>query len=472
MLAVDLRSALEPGSIHDLSTLLASGASGLRDISVPYAHGVGSRQDLPIPFAFAVAGAAVALVVSFVVLGFAWRTARFRGDDSGRPLPLWVTTTVDSAPLRWLLRALGLVLVGFTTMAAVLAPDLATNPTAGLVYVVFWVGLVPASLLLGPIWPAMNPIRTLHLGLARFLGSAPEDAGLRPLPAGVGYWPAAAGLLAFTWLELVAPDRATTPVIRTFFLAYFAVHLIAVTVFGSRWLDRGDAFEAMSSLIGRLSPFGRRADGRLVVRNPLDGLDGLAPAPGLAATVCVLLGSTAYDSLSNATFWVRRYQSSPLGPTVTATLGLLVCVGVIGGVYLLAMRLSGQAADVPRDRLPGAYAHSLVPIAVGYLVAHYFSLFVLEGQRTVIYLSDPFSTGADWFGTAERSVDTTIAEYPGVISTIQVLAIITGHVLGVVAAHDRAIRLLPRRAAATGQLPLLVLMVGYTIGSLLLLFAA
>lgn len=437
-----------------------------------YAHGVGSRQDLPIPFALAVAGAAAALVVSFVVLGLAWQQGRFRGDDAGRPLPLWVTATVDSRPLRWALRVLGLLLVGFTAMAAFFAPDLATNPTAGLVYVVFWVGLVPASLLLGPIWPAMNPIRTLHVGLARLLGEPPETAGIRPVPAGLGYWPAAAGLLAFTWLELVAPDRATTPVIRTFFLAYFGVHLVAVTIFGSRWLDRGDAFEVLSRLIGRLSPFGRRRDGRIVVRNPLEGLDGLVAAPGVAATVAVVLGSTAYDSLSNAPFWVRRYQASDLGPTVTGTLGLLTCVAVVGGAYLFAVSLSGRTGTLPRRELAGAYAHSLVPIAVGYLVAHYFSLFVLEGQRTLIYLSDPFGTGADWFGTAGRDVDTTIAEHPGVISTVQVLAIVVGHLLGVVAAHDRAVRLLPRRATVTGQLPLLVLMVGYTIGGLLLLFAA
>lgn len=435
------------------------------------AHGVGSRQDLPIPFALAVAGAAIALVVSFVVLGMAWRESRFRGDDAGRPLPPWAAITIDAPATRWLLRLLGLLLVGFTAMAAFFAPDLATNPTAGLVYAVFWVGLIPACLLLGPVWSLLNPIRTLHLGLARLLGSAPEDAGVRPLPAGVGYWPAAAGLLAFTWLELVAPDRATTPVIRTFFLVYFGVHLVGVAVFGSRWLDRGDAFEVFSGLVARLSPFGRRRDGRLVLRNPLDGLDGLAPAPGLAATACVLLGSTVYDSLSNAPIWVRLYQTSPLGVTVMGSLGLLAAVGVVAGMYVVATTLSGRAGDLPRRKLPGAYAHSLVPIAVGYLVAHYFSLLVLEGQRAMIYVSDPFSTGADWFGTATLEVDQTIAQYPGVISTVQVLAIITGHVLGVVAAHDRAVRLLPRRAAVTGQLPLLVLMIGYTVGGLLLLFA-
>lgn len=444
-------------------------------MTVVVAHGVGSRQDLPIPFGLVVAGAAVALVVSFVVLGFAWRDSRLHGDDAGRPLPGWVTTAVDSRVTRWLLRLLGLLFVGFTAMTAFLAPDLATNPTAGLVYVLLWVGLIPASLLLGPVWRVLNPIRTVHLGLARLVGSEPEDAGLRPLPAGVGYWPAAGGLVAFTWLELVAPDRATTPVIRTFFLAYFGVHLVGVVVFGSRWLDRGDAFEVFSSLVARLSPFGRRSDGRIVVRNPLDGLDGLAPAPGLAATVCVLLGSTAYDSLSNAPSWVRLYQSSPLGVTVTGSLGLMGAVALVAVLYVVATTLtwglSGRDGDLPRPDLPGAYAHTLAPIALGYLVAHYFSLFVLEGQRTMIYVSDPFSSGANWFGTATLSVDQTIAQHPGVISTIQVLAIVTGHVLGVIAAHDRAVRLLPPRVAVPGQLPLLVLMIGYTVGGLLLLFA-
>ena len=443
----------------------------LAQLAVPSAHGVGGRQDLPIPFAFVVAGASVALVVSFAVLALAWRTSRFSGDAGGHPLPAWVTATVDSAPLRWALRLLGLLFVGFTAMAAFLAPDLNTNPTAGLVYAVFWVGLVPASLLLGPVWRAMNPVRTLHLGLARVLGAAPEDAGLRPLPPGLGYWPAAAGLLAFTWLELVAPDRATSPVIRTFFLAYFGVQLLGATLFGSRWLDRGDGFEVLSSLVGRLSPFGRHRDGRIVVRNPLDGLDGLTAAPGLAATVSVLLGSTAYDSLSNAPFWVQRYQASALGPTLTGTLGLVACIALVAGAYLLAAALSGRQTAVPFRELPGAYAHSLVPIVVGYLIAHYFSLLVLEGQRTLIYTSDPFSNGADLFGTAGRDVDTTIAEHPSVISTVQVLAIVVGHVLGVVAAHDRAVRLLPLRSAVSGQLPMLVLMVGYTVSGLLLLFA-
>src|SRR5690349_12199703 len=99
------------------------------------AHGVGSRSDLPIPFSYVVIGAAVALLVSFVVLWLAWPTSRFRGDRSGRALPLLCTRVVDSAVVRWGLRGLGLLLLAFLIMTAYVAPDDYSNPTAGLVFV-------------------------------------------------------------------------------------------------------------------------------------------------------------------------------------------------------------------------------------------------------------------------------------------------------------------------------------------------
>ena len=58
------------------------------------------------------------------------------------------------------------------------------------------------------------------------------------------------------------------------------------------------------------------------------------------------------------------------------------------------------------------------------------------------------------------------------MAVIQVGAVVTGHVLGVVLAHDRSVRLLPREHALRGQLPMLLLMLGYTIGGLWLLFAS
>ena len=137
----------------------------------------------------------------------------------------------------------------------------------------------------------------------------------------------------------------------------------------------------------------------------------------------------------------------------------------------------GGGAQRPGRGLPaaprrcGEFAHTLVPIVVGYVVAHYWSLLVLIGQQTVIQLSDPLGTGANWLGTGGRGIDPTLADAT-LVAVLQVCAVVTGHVLGVVLAHDRAVRLLPRRHAVVGQLPMLVLMVGYTVGGLCLLFAA
>jgi hypothetical protein len=118
------------------------------------------------------------------------------------------------------------------------------------------------------------------------------------------------------------------------------------------------------------------------------------------------------------------------------------------------------------------FAHSVVPIVVGYVVAHYLTFLVVMGQTTLIQMSDPMSNGSNLFGTAGWSVSYWLGEHPTVLATTKVLAVVTGHVLGVVAAHDRAVALLPKRHQLTGQLPLLFVMIAFTVGGLYLLFAA
>lgn len=220
---------------------------------------------------------------------------------------------------------------------------------------------------------------------------------------------------------------------------YGAIQLAAATVFGSRWFDRGDAFEVYSTLIGHLAVLGRRRDGKLVLRNPLNGLDNLAPAPGLVATVAVLLGSTAYDGFSSSPLWTRFQQQVAIGQTATATLGLVATVLAVAATYTAAVRLTAILGH-PKERrahLPAAFAHSVIPVAVGYLVAHYFSLFVFEGQRTLILASDPMVTGADLFGTAGHPTDYLLVP-ASTIAILQVAAVVAGHLVGVIAAHDRA----------------------------------
>ncbi|MFK0016831.1 hypothetical protein [Streptomyces sp. NPDC091027] len=419
------------------------------------AHGIGSQHDLPISPFYAFAGAFAALFVSFLALGLLWSASRFRGTRSGLALPAAFRRAADAPAVRTALRALGLTAALFVLLHLLLGPDdPARNPAPGAVYVLLWVGLVPASLLLGPVWRLLNPLRTLHRLAARTLR---RRTPYHPLPARLGQWPAAAGLFAFTWLELVSPDPASTTTLLIALTSYAVVQLLLAARFGERWFDDGDAFEAYSTLLARLSPLGRRDDGRLVLRNPFHGLDATPERPGLVATVCVLLGSTAYDGFSDNPAWIDTLQTSPLGRTPTATLGLLASVALVATLYCLCAAAT-RLVSGPHPRPLTAFAHSLVPIALGYLIAHYFSLLVVEGPRTV-----SMALGTDNASAPDPPLG------PGGLAALQVIAVVVGHVLGVVAAHDRSVRLFPPARAVAGQLPLLALMVMYTLGGLSLL---
>ena len=436
-----------------------------------FAHGIGGAKDLPIPAEYAIAGAGAALAVSFIVLALAWRSPRFDADRSGRPLPRGLADAVDSGWFAVVLRALGLSFFGYVVWAAVAGRDSVINPTLGVVYVLLWVGVVPASLLFGPFYRAVNPARTLHLLLSRLTRGDPAH-GLYRLPSWVGVWPAALGLLAFVWLELVSPHSTELPVIRLWFAVYLAVQVVGGALFGSRWIERADPFEVYSTLVGRLSVFGRRADGTLVLRSPLGNLDGTPPWPGLVAVVAVLFGSTAFDSFKDSSPWVRFTQSAGVDTVLLNSVSLVVFCLVVGVTFAAATMATGVEAGTARGLLPDRFAHSVVPIIVGYMVAHYVSYFVEVGQRTVILLSDPLSQGQNLLGTADWEVSYWLSAHPTLLAVIKVLAVVTGHVLGVVAAHDRAIKLLPRRHQLTGQLPLLFVMVFYTVTGLYLLFGA
>jgi hypothetical protein len=433
-----------------------------------FEHGIGGSQDLPISLPFALAGGAAALAVSFIVLALAWREPRFDAATQGRPIPKGLAAAVDGGWLSTLLRVLGLVFTGYVTWAALAGPDNGANPTFGVVYVLLWVGLVPASLLFGPFYRAVNPVRTLHLILSRATGGHPSQ-GVLALPSRLGLWPAAFGLLAFVWLELVFPESNFLWVVRLWFAVYVAVLIIGAAVFGDGWIAAADPFEAYSTLVGHLSIFGRTADETLVVRNPLVNLDGVRPQPGLVAVLGVLLGSTMFDSFQDSIAWLRFSQGIAMGAVLLNSIALLGFCFSVGGLFSAATLLTPAHQGVTRRSMPMRFGHSLVPIIVGYVVAHYLSFFVEVGQQTVIYLSDPLVRGDNLLGTADLQVDYWLSLHPTLLAYTKVISIVTGHVIGVVAAHDRAIKLLPRRNQLTGQLPLLVVMVGFTIGGLYLL---
>lgn len=430
-------------------------------------HGIASRHDLPLPFSYVVTGAALALAVSFVVLLLAWRRPRFTR-VGGVELPR-LTRVVDAPVTRVVAQVVVLAAYAWAALALMAGQDLLTNPVFGFVYVWVWVGLIPVSLLLGQFWRATNPLRTVHRLLCALARVDPE-VGLLPLPRRLGVWPAALGLFAFTWLELVQPDRTTLAVLRVWALAWFVLLVLGAILFGARWIGAADPFEAYARSVAQLSPW-RRVGDTLRLVNPLAGLTAWRPPPGAVGVVAALLGSTAFDSFANTSWWISTVQSSDVVTVVWATGGLAVMILVVLVTFALAAAWMGRYGDRPARDYPRLMAGSVVPIVIGYAVAHYLTLLVSEGQRTAILWSDPLGRGWDVFGSAGMGVNNAIFAHPTAIAVVQAGAIVVGHVVGIVCAHEKAVALLPERAALRGQWPMLVVMVGYTCAGLLLLFS-
>lgn len=437
---------------------------------LPLAHGLGGPADLPISPELAIAGAVAALVVSFTVLALAWRTPRYDPDTSGRPAPAWLSRLVASPAYAVALRVIGLLGLGWFALAAVLGRNLLTNPAFGMFYVWWWVGLVPLSVLLGPVWKAISPVRTINTLFARVSGSDP-DRGLYAYPERLGHWPAAVGLFAFVWLELVYPFSTELGPVRLWCAGYLALMLLGGALFGSAFYEKADPFEVYSTLCSKLSVWGRR-DGVLLLRSPLANLDTVAPLPGLVAVVGVLFGSTAYDSFRDSLAWIRFTQQATVSTYLLNNLALLAFCAGVAVILAIGSAATAVGDGTRRSALPSLFAHSVVPIIVGYIVAHYVNYLVEVGWDTVVLASDPLGTGADWLGTGDLGRITWLSFHPTLLASVKVVAVVGGHVVGVIAAHERAVRVLPKRHQVTGQLPMLAAMIAFTVGGLYLLFAA
>ncbi len=431
------------------------------DLLIPL-HGIGGRGDLPVPLWLAIYSAGAAVAVSFFALAAFWSRPRF--ETTGGTALAWLTRLVDSRAARWVLKLVGLGALALLIGAAWFGSDSpAENPAPTWLYVWIWVGIIPLSLLFGPIWRLANPLRTIA-GLVR-------RTSYRRLPERIAYWPAVAGLAGFLWLELVYPDASEPLVVAAFVTVYAVVNVAAGIVYGPAWFGIGDTFEVYAEVLARLSPLGRGADGRLVIRNPLAGLAAMPQRSGIVALLCLLLGSTAFDGISRWSAWTSR--TAELNHVVVYTGGLIVAVAIVTTLFVLAARTTAdiRPGAVGDAGLPGAFVHSLVPIAIGYAVAHYFSFAMFQGQEGVLLATDPFGRGWDLLGTSGMRIDYAFLG-TGVIAGVQIGAIVLGHVLGVVSAHDRAAGLFRRRQLRQAQYPMLAAMVAFTAGGIALVTAS
>jgi hypothetical protein len=447
------------------------------------AHGIVGKADLPIPVWLFSWAAAIVLVVSFVALSTLWHTPQLQQENRVRvgALPRALEGLAG-------LCGVGLfVLVVYSGFAGAQVPN--ANFSVNFIYVIFWVGLPLASVLFGDIFRALSPWRACARAVwavARRLRPSARDA--QPLlryPWWLGVWPAVAGLVGFGWLELVyvAPNRDQPSLIAALSLGYFLVMLLGMGLFGiEQWSTQGDAFGVDFNLFSRLSPLVAQ-DGILYLRRPLSGLPELPLRRGTVALICTIIGTTTFDGFSNGGIWrTNEYHLQSIfadlgfnqtpALELTYTLGLLFCILLIGGIYRLGiMGVRSVSEEYDTDRLRRAFVHTLVPIAFAYVLAHYFSYVIWQGQTMGYLASDPLGNGANLFGTSAYQINYHIISYAA-IWYVQVAALVSGHVGGLALSHDRALVLYrDPEEAVRSQYWMLAVMVAFTSFGLWLLSA-
>lgn len=449
------------------------------------AHGLVGRADLPLPDWLFTWGATVVLVVSFVGLAVLWRAPRLQ-TPTVRPLPRLLARACDARATEVACGLAGTGLLALTLYAGYAgSPEIDENFAPTFVYVGFWLGLVPLSMLFGDVFRAFNPWRAIGRAFGATVGRRMGNTDALEYPRRLGYWPAVAGLLAFGWLELVALSGDEPRSIAVAATIYTAITLIGQALFGVEvWTRRGEAFSVYFSLLARMSPIERR-NGTLGVRAPLSGLPSWEAHPGAVALLATMIGIVSFDGLSagapwndlalELTGWLR--DSLGVGPPdatrITFTLSLVVVVGLCALLYRLGIE-GVRGVDRRRNaaELSRAFVHTLVPIAFAYVAAHYVSLLLLQGQALAPLVSDPLGDGANVIGTAAWTVD---YRWIGaeLFWYLQVGFVVLGHVAGLTLAHDRALSMYgDTKKAARSQYWLLAVMVCFTTLALWLLAQA
>ncbi len=436
---------------------------------LPLAHGVGGVTDPPIPLWLAYYGGAAVLVLSFAALGILWKTPRLEGDRRRGLFRL------PSGLLRVLVGALGFGLFVVVFIAALVGERSAgTNIAPTFVWIVFWVGLVPLCVLFGNVWAWLNPWRAAADFVAWTWSRARLDWDAPfAYPKALGRWPAAFLLLAFAALELAYSDPQDPRILALAIALYSWITWVGIAAFGrDAWLNGGEMFTVYFGFLARLAPF-RLREGRLTLRNPLQRVAREDEPTGTVAFVAVMLGSVAFDGFGRTSYWqdLLFEIESEAGAFAFNVLGLVLAVVVVAAAFVLAIELARRIGG-RHGRLERDFAGTLIPIALAYVVAHYATLLIVGGQLAIPLASDPLGFGWDLFGTLDYRINVQPLSADQ-IWYVQTGALIAGHVIGLVLAHDKALAVFgTTRDALRTQYPLLGLMILYTTGGLWLLSRA
>lgn len=453
--------------------------------ALTYLHGFGARYDLPISLALYMYGAGAAVLLSFVLVGI---FAGTRGGEVATRYPRLeapiLRTLGNASAVRVVGGAIGMVGLVVVIITGIWgSSDPTRNPASYLIWVYLWVGLLLLTALVGNLWSYLNPFHALYRLLDRFLPLPPP----RHLPDRVGIWPAVATFFGIGWLELASGVASRPQVMGVLALAYTVWTLAGMVVFGrEQWLTRCDAFTVLFGVAARFGPIeaDRSPDGRLghVWLRPwsVGLLQPVKAGWGTVAFVILMLSSLAFDGVEATPFWFQFVQAaaplyravgSQAGRIILFTFGLLAVALVFLVVFSAFMRLVIYFSATKAAWLPtiSAFAFTLVPIALVYAAAHYYTYLLIQGQGLIPVLADPLARGWTLLPTSGYQANWTLTQ-ANLVWYAQVVLIVVGHVIAVYLAHVRAgERFRLARNALISQYPMLILMVAYTMTSLWIL---
>jgi hypothetical protein len=484
-----------------------------------YAHGFGERYYLPLPLSLFAIGGAAAVVLSFVLVGAIVRNEahNFRYPRFNLLRYRWLRA-LFSRPFLLPIKAVSVFLLLLVIAAGLFG---SARPVENLaptfVWVIWWVGMGFFVALFGNLWALVNPWKVLY-GWAEFLYQQfrpDEELTLGyEYPEQWGIWPAVVLFFAFAWVENAFAEGANPRSLAWMAIIYSIITLGGMFIFGKyQWLRHGEVFSVVFGFLSRFSITEVRvtepevcqecssgncrndeghcidcyecfeyAEGReFNLRPPAVGLNNLGRiTPSVVAMVLLLLSTVTFDGFSATPEWLQvqsffiiqfpNLTSDFLnGVTIANTLGLLGFPLAFAAIYwffsYLMYRIVGRRTPVVAT-LIGAFVFSLLPIALAYHYAHFLSYLLIQGQQIIALASDPFGIGWNLFGTADYLINIQITS-ARFIWFFSIIVIVAGHIIAVYLAHVRAMRLYPNHELVVkSQLPMLALMVVYTVVSL------
>ncbi|PCI43721.1 MAG: hypothetical protein COB51_11190 [Moraxellaceae bacterium] len=463
--------------------------------SIAFAHAFGERYDLPLPISLYLSAAVSVVIFSFGLSAYFIRVSAI---DYSRHFTLlyWPGNLAFQKFGLLLIRCIGVALFLLVLACGIWGQqDAFHNIAPTFVWVIGWIGLVFIFALIGDFWPLINPWLSLAIfarwGCIRYLPKNIQRQGSTWFEnrGEASAWCCVISLGVFFWLELIWP-YSEKPINTAIILLIYSVYLWGGMLFFGigNWLERGDLFTNIFGVFGRFSPLAVQSK-TLRLRLPGSGLVTHQPASfARSMFVIVLLAMVSFDGILETVWWQGVLQSIAqsqfLRPTLLSgqrygvdLLMLIKTIAFVGfplllmAIFMLFCKFSSvvSGTKMPVMESVGHYVYALVPIALAYHITHYASYLLIAGQQMIPLGSDPFGFGWNLLNTQHYRLDLSIVNAK-MIWILAIFSVVVGHVIAVILAHVRALEIHQNRSVALlSQLPMLMLMIAYTLLSLWIL---